>query len=291
MLDNATECGRRVGDAVRESALFSALRAHYGCSASYCSPHSGHEKGSVENAAGFLRRNLMVPVPAAATLEEPDARLLEGCLWLMSSEAPRGGATVGELFEEDLAVSLPLPAERFDAVRWERRRADKEGRVRVDGSPCLAGPRWHGRDMVVGVRNPAVEVLDSRGRRAALLPRSYVPGGATGRDPASLIPALTARPRAWPESPLRGDVPPAPGDALDAAGPAERRVALRALARAAEASGFPAAAEAAGRICATGRMPDDASCDLLARRIASGEPDLSARADMSACDGPVRGAV
>lgn len=43
VLDNATECGRRVGDAVRESALFSALRAHYGCSASYCNPHSGHE--------------------------------------------------------------------------------------------------------------------------------------------------------------------------------------------------------------------------------------------------------
>ena len=53
MLDNATECGRRVGDAVRESALFSAPRAHYGCSASYRNPHSGHEKGSVENAVGF----------------------------------------------------------------------------------------------------------------------------------------------------------------------------------------------------------------------------------------------
>lgn len=86
----------------------------------------------------------------------------------------------------------------------------------------------------------------------------------------------------------QGGVPPALRDAPGAAGPAERRVALRALARAAEASGFPAAA---GRICATGRIPDDASCDLLARRIASGEPDLSARADMSACDGPVRGAA
>lgn len=38
-------------------------------------------------------------------------------------------------------------------------------------------------------------------------------------------------------------------------------------------------------------MPDDASCDLLARRIASGEPDLSARADMSVYDGLIRGAV
>lgn len=141
------------------------------------------------------------------------------------AESARPVGLNGETQISNNTASLPLPAERFDAVRWERRRADKEGRVRVDGSPCLAGPRRHGRDMVVGVRNPAVEAPGSRGRRVALLPRSYVPGGATVRDPASPMPALTARPRAWPESPLRGDVPPALRDALDAAGPAERRVA------------------------------------------------------------------
>lgn len=291
VLDNATECGRRVGGVVRESSLFSALRAHYGCSATYCNPYSGHEKGSVENAVGFLRRNLMVPVPSAATVEELNARLLEGCELLMSSERSPGGPTVRELFGEDLAACLPLPAERFDAVRWERRRADKEGRVRVDGSLYLAGPHWHGRDMVVGVRNSTVEVLDARGRRAALLPRSYSPGGETVRDPATLIPALTARPRAWPESPLRSEVPAALRDALDSAGPSERRAVLRALARASDASGFAAAAEAAGRICASGRLPDDASCDLLARRIASGGPDPSARADLAVYDGLIRGVV
>ena len=67
----------------------------------------------------------MVPVPAAATLEEPDARLPGGCLRLMSSEAPRGGATVGELFGEDLAASLPPPAGRLDAAGRGRGRADK----------------------------------------------------------------------------------------------------------------------------------------------------------------------
>ncbi len=279
VLDNATECGRRAGEVVRESALFSALRAHYGYSATYCNPYAGHEKGSVENAVGFLRRNLMVPVPSAPTLEKLNARLLEGCARLLGAERRPGGPTVRELFREDLAACPPLPAERFDAVRRERRRADKEGRVRVDGSLCLAGPHWHGRDMVVGVRNSTVELLDARGGRDALLPRSYAPGGETVRDPASLIPALTARPRSWPESPLRAEVPPALRDALDSAGLPERRTALRALARAA----------AGARICASGRLPDDASCDLLAGRIASGEPDLSARADMSVYDGLIRG--
>lgn len=291
VLDNATECGRRAGEVVRESALFSALRAHYGCSVTFCNPYAGHEKGSVENAVGFLRRNLMVPVPAAPTLDELNARLLEGCMRLLDAERTPGGPTVRELFGEDLAAGIPLPADRFDAVRWERRRADKEGRVRVDGSLYLAGPYWHGRDMVVGVRNSTVELLDARGRRAALLPRSYVPGGATVRDPATLIPALTARPRAWPESPLRAEVPPALREALDSASLAERRSVLRAVGRASEASGFAAAVEAGARICASGRLPDDASCDLLARRVASGGPDPAGRADLSVYDGLIREVV
>ena len=284
VLDNATELGRRRGGEVSESSLFSALRAHYGCSSSYCNPASGHEKGSVENAVGFLGRNLMVPVPRVGSLEELNARVLSGCRSLLSREHYRlRGRTVGQLLEEDLAACRPLPAARFDAVRWERRRADKEGRVRVDGSCYLAGPYWHGREMLVGLRDSTVEILDARGRRVALLPRSYEEG-ASVRDPACLLPALTARPRAWPESPLRSEVPGALRDALDACGAAERRSVLRAILRASEACGFEAAARAAGDICASGRLPDDASCDLLARRIAAGEPAGPASCDLSVYD-------
>jgi hypothetical protein len=49
--------------------------------------------------------------------------------------------------------------------------------------------------MLVGVRDSTVEVLDLRGRRAVLLPRLNDPC-ATVRDPATLIPAMVARPRA-----------------------------------------------------------------------------------------------
>ena len=62
----------------------------------FCNPYAGHEKGSVENAVGFLRRNLMVPVPAAPTLDELNARLLEGCMRLLDAERTPGGPTVRE---------------------------------------------------------------------------------------------------------------------------------------------------------------------------------------------------
>jgi hypothetical protein len=119
---------------VRESGLFTAFRQHLGFEVRFCNPYAGHEKGSVENAVGFLRRNLMVPVPEAEDLDALNGRLLAGCDRLLGGTHYREGAAVGELLAEDGAAMLPLPSTRFDAVRWERRRADREGRVEVDGT-------------------------------------------------------------------------------------------------------------------------------------------------------------
>ena len=135
---------------------------------------------------------------------------------------------MGELLAEDGAAMLPLPSTRFDAVRWERRRADREGRVEVDGTLYCAGPYWHGRWMLVGLRDRTVEIRDERGRHAATLPRSW---GAreTVFDPATLIPAVTARPRSWEQSQLRACVGQPLREGLDRCGADERRLVLRAL--------------------------------------------------------------
>jgi hypothetical protein len=100
----------------------------------------------------------MVPVPEAEDLDALNGRLLAGCDRLLGGTHYREGAAVGELLAEDGAAMLPLPSTRFDAVRWERRRADREGRVEVDGTLYCAGPYWHGRWMLVGLRDRTVEI-------------------------------------------------------------------------------------------------------------------------------------
>ena len=75
---------------------------------------------------------------------------------------------------------------------------------------------------------------------------------------------------------------------MDAAG---RRRALRPMSRASEASGFEAACKAALRVVEGGRVPDDATVDLLARRIAAGGGDAPGGPDLGACDGFLKGAV
>lgn len=288
VLDNATEAGRMLAGVVRESSLFSAFRQHHGFEVRFCNPASGWEKGSVENAVGFLRRNLMVPVPEAADLGELNARLLAGCDALLDGPHYREGVPIRELLAEDLAALLPLPGARFDCVRWERRRADREGRVEVDGTLYCAGPYWHGRWMLVGLRAATVEILDERGRHAATLPRSWSRGGGTVFDPATLVPAVTARPRSWPQSQLRAAVPEALREGMDRCGKEERRQVLRALQAASESCGFEAAARAAAEIFAGGRVPDRAGVDLLARGIAGGRGD-GGRADLSVYDGLLGG--
>ncbi|WP_165443719.1 IS21 family transposase [Olsenella sp. Marseille-P4559] len=281
--DDATEAGRMLRGVVTESELFSHFRAHYRLESRCRDPCPGNERGPVENAVGPLRRNLPVPVPEVASIDELNERLRAGCERINAGARSRAGAPTPEALREDLAGMLALPGTPFDAAGWAHARADKRGYVRVDGNPCCVGPAWHDRELVVGVRARSVEVLADRGRRVATLARSFGEG-ETVRNPASLIPALVARPRAFGESTIRLDMPAALVGDIDRCDKAGRRRALRAIGRASEHSGFGAACEAAARIFGGGRVPDDASCDALARRVAAGGPEPG-RADLAVYDG------
>ena len=103
VLDNATEAGGMSRGKVAESRLFSLFRAHYRCASRYCNPYSGNEKGSVENAVGFIRRNLLVPVPSVGSLGELNGLLAAGCKRLNEDSRCRGGRPVAEALAEDLA--------------------------------------------------------------------------------------------------------------------------------------------------------------------------------------------
>lgn len=281
--DDATEAGRMLRGVVTESELLSHFRAHHRLESRCRDPCPGNERGSVENAVGLLRRNLLVPVPEVASIDELNERLRAGCERINAGARSRAGAPTPEALREDLAGMLALPGTPFDAAGWAHARADKRGYVRVDGNPCCVGPAWHDRELVVGVRARSVEVLADRGRRVATLARSFGEG-ETVRNPASLIPALVARPRAFGESTIRLDMPAALVGDIDRCDKAGRRRALRATGRASEHSGFGAACEAAARIFGGGRVPDDASCDALARRVAAGGPEPG-RADLAVYDG------
>ena len=89
----------------------------------------------MENAVGFLRRNLMVPPLEAETHTQLGRIMLDRCDALAaSSRHYRRDTAIGDAFEEDRAALMPLPSTTFDPIRWESRRADKYGQIDIDSN-------------------------------------------------------------------------------------------------------------------------------------------------------------
>ncbi|MZI17382.1 IS21 family transposase, partial [Enterococcus durans] len=204
VMDNATGAGRRNAKGeVALTGVFSAFVAHYRLEVRFCNPYSGNEKGSVENAVGFLRRNIMVPMLNAESHGQLTRYMLERCDAMAKETHYRKGAPIGGLFAGEKMDMQPLPAKPYDAIRWEVRKADKDGRVQIDGNYYLAGPSWRGWTLDVGLRAFDVTIRTQDGRTCARLPRVYGDSPATVRNPATLLPALSRKTHAWTDSTIR----------------------------------------------------------------------------------------
>ena len=284
VFDNATGIGRRTGTKVIETKLFSAFKLHYRSQSRYCNPYSGHEKGNVENAVGFLRRNLMVPEPEVVSLEALNQMLLDRCDELAGATHWRKGLPVAELFVQDVAACLELPGVGFDPVRYESRRADKTGKLLIDGNSYAAGPSFHGRALTVGLRHDVVEILDEHAVPVRSFPRAFGRQSETIFDPASLLPLLVSKPGAWGHSLLRPLVPGPVRDWLDTATATDRRRLLNAVDAATGSAGFDAAVNAAESLIRRGDHPDMAALGMLARRLAGGIEPAAENVDLTVYD-------
>lgn len=146
VIDNASGAGHRdARGEVTLSRVFDAFVSHHRPDVRFRNPYPGNEKGSVENAVGSLRRNLMVPPMEAETHEQLTRLTLAKCDGPGKSIRYRTPDPIDMMFADDVKSLRPLPSRRFDAVRWETRKADKHGCVDIDGNryqigrTCTAG--------------------------------------------------------------------------------------------------------------------------------------------------------
>lgn len=174
VFDNATGVGHRRADGtVTQTRLFSLFCAHYGFETRFCNPYSGWEKGSTENAVGFLRRNLMVPTPSAEGWDRLTDAWLERCDEIARGVHYREDVPIRDLFETDLDHMLPLPPSMFDACDWRGVKADRTGTVTIDSNRYLAGPKWHSMRLMAGVRALRVELRSMDGEPIVTLERRW----------------------------------------------------------------------------------------------------------------------
>lgn len=285
VFDNAAGVGRRVGELVRTTELFAACAAHYGFRFRFCNPHSGHEKGSVENKVGFIRRNLFVPVPQVWDTVSWNERLLERCMALSDKPHWLKGESESQLFVEDRLALLGLPEKRFSCVSYVSRKADKLGKVRVGGKHFYStDPALAGRTLTVGLSATAVTVYDEDGALVCEHARAYGSGPTDSTDPASQLGLLAVRIGAWENSRVRVALPDELREHMDALGEDELRREVRLMRDQAATSGWETCVQAMGlAYAATGRV-DAASVAVSAARLETGGVSYDEPVDLSVYD-------
>ena len=172
--DNLTIAVRKVlrGRDRVEQEQFCKLKAYYSFEARFCNPDSGHEKGGVEGLVGFARRNYMVPVPEAASLDELNETILGRCLAYGNHKMAGRDRTVNGLYEEEKGHLLSLPEEAFSNVRPCDGRADKYATVIVDKNRYSVPSRCAGFRVKVLLHVDRVEIF-SGAKKVATHERLY----------------------------------------------------------------------------------------------------------------------
>lgn len=271
VFDNATGVGRRVGESIRTTKMFSAFAAHYGFAFSFCNPASGHEKGNVEKKVGYIRNNLFVPVPRFRDPMRYNKRLLDKSMRLSDKKHWLKGENELQLFVEDSFALIGLPQAPFSVIRYEMHKADKLGKVKIDGMHLYSSdPSLAGRDLVCGLGATNVTIATEDGTVVATHARAYGQAPTDTTDPASQLALLCTKAGAWQNSTVRSALPEELRDHMDSLDKQGLRAELRIMRDQAVESGWDTTVEAMRiSFLSTGRI-DRASIAVSAARIKSG---------------------
>lgn len=194
--------GRHVA---QKQPQFRLLEAHYAFTSEFCNPGEGHEKGLVEGLVGWVRRNLLTPVPHADSWEELNQLLRQRCLDYLQRTLAGRLAPVEAAFRQDQACLLPLPARPLETCRVQNPRVRPDSLVQVDNNHYSVPSNLVGQWVTVKAYPFRVEIW-AHGEKVAQHPRRFE-AGQTVYDLSHYIRVLERKPRAvWQAKPVRETV-------------------------------------------------------------------------------------
>ena len=123
--------GFRGSEPTRE---FLRIASHFLFRHHFCKVRQPQEKGHVENAVGYSRRNYLVPLPEFEEFASFNRHLEEKCREDMSKTSARKKQSIAELFTEEKKFLLPLPEVEFESRRVELRNANSLSLVRFQSN-------------------------------------------------------------------------------------------------------------------------------------------------------------
>lgn len=177
---------------------FTRFKNHYCFTSAFCNVGKGNEKGNVENKVGYLRRNLLVPVPRFDDLRTFNQRLLERCDEDMNRPHYKKETLIADLFAEDRTRFLPLPTTKFDASRLITVRTDSYAKFTLEEGKHTysTAPRYARSSLLVRLTAYEVIVLDESYREVVRHPRLYGEARQESMDWLPYLDQLARRPAA-----------------------------------------------------------------------------------------------
>ncbi|MDF1594278.1 MAG: IS21 family transposase [Desulfobacterales bacterium] len=195
--DNLTTAVEKVlrGKERRLQESFARFKAYYNFTPRFCNIGQGHEKGGVEGLVGYARRNYMVPVPRAASLEELNSRLREQCLAFGRHRIAGRSETVGELFEQEKRHLIALPPVPYQNGEAGAGKVDKYATVIVDKNRYSAPTTYAGLRVQTLVYTDVVEIFHNS-KKIAVHSRVYG-NNKWQMDPQHYLELIYRRPQAF----------------------------------------------------------------------------------------------
>lgn len=183
------------GKHAREQDKLIAFRAHYAFETWYCTRAEAHEKGLVEGLVGYIRRNVLVPIPEAESWRELNELLLERCRRYTAEHQIKGRELpVREAFAIEKAALIPLPVTPYDTALTKEPRVDYYATASFDKNKYSVPVESAGK--IVTVKGSAFFVeIYYRGKLLARHERCY-DQHKTIYKLQHYIPLLEERPRA-----------------------------------------------------------------------------------------------
>jgi transposase len=141
---------RILGDGTRtKTRAFTELQSHYLFAEKFGRPGKGNDKGKVEGLVGYARRNFMVPLPRYAAWDEFNAHLLVQCQKRRERKLRGHEQTIGERFERDKQMLLPLPTAAYQACDKRSTRVTSMSLVRYRANDYSVPVEWGHREVLV----------------------------------------------------------------------------------------------------------------------------------------------
>lgn len=175
----------------KTTEAFNRLRGHFCFTAHFCNVRRGNEKGSVENAVGYVRRNFLVPVAQADSWEQLNQRLTSDCQRDFDEQARRCGERLVRR-DADRAALLPLPADPYPSGRVEVLTVNKMSLVRFERNDYSA-PSHLAYQSLTALGGLDHVTLMHHGQVVARHPRHWG-SGQTSLDPLHYLGVLERKP-------------------------------------------------------------------------------------------------